>query len=79
MSTPKVLLPTISCNETITSLGLAVSCEHCYWNVYTIVDYQASAFVLDTCLNGEKFGNDDDNDNDNCFIMKMIIRHFFPA
>ena len=59
MSTPRVLLPTISCHETITTLGIAVSCEHCYWNAHS------SAFVLDTCLNCEKFGNDDDNDNDN--------------
>ena len=36
--------------------ALLLECVHNRW---------LSAFVLDTCLNGEKFGNDDDNDNDN--------------
>ena len=61
----------------MTTLGLAVRCDHRYWNVsYTIIDF--TSFVV-ACTpsreqhikcftindNSEKFGNDDDNDNDN--------------
>ena len=73
MNTPRVLLPTISCSETMTTLGLAVRCDHRYWNVsYTIIDF--TSFVV-ACtpsreqhikmFHSEKFGNDDDNDNGN--------------
>ena len=77
MNTPRVLLPTISCSETMTTLGLAVRCDHRYWNVsYTIIDF--TSFVV-ACTpnreqhikgftiidNSEQFGNDDDNDNGN--------------
>ena len=59
------------------TLGLAVRCDHRYWNVsYTIIDF--TSFVV-ACTpsreqhikcftindNSEKFGNDDDNDNGN--------------
>ena len=75
MNTPRVLLPTISCSETMTTLGLAVRSDHRYWNVsYTIIDF-ASFVVACTpsreqkkkcfTVNSEKLGNDDDNDNGN--------------
>ena len=67
----------MSCSEKMTTLGLAVSCDHRYWNVsYTIIDF-ASFVIASTpsreqhikCFtmneNSEKFGNDDDNDNGN--------------
>ena len=80
MNTPRVLLPTISCSETMTTVGLAVRCDHRYWNdvlvSYTIIDF--TSFVVACTPNREqqikcftindtsdKFGNDDDNDNGN--------------
>ena len=61
----------------MTTLGLAVRCDHRYWNMsYTIIDF--TSFVV-ACTpsreqhikcfkindNSDKFGNDDDNDNGN--------------
>ena len=61
----------------MTKLGLAVRCDHRYWNVSnTIIDF--TSFVV-ACTpsreqhikcftitdNSDKFGNDDDNDNGN--------------
>ena len=77
MNPPRVLLPTSSSSETVTTQGLAVRCDHRYWNVsYTIIDF--TSFVV-ACTpsrekhikcftindNSDKFGNDDDNDNGN--------------
>ena len=58
----------------MTTLGLAVRCDHRYWNMsYTIIDF--TSFVVACTPSREqhikcfkisdKFGNDDDNDNGN--------------
>ena len=87
MNTPRVLLPTISCSETMTTVGLAVRCDHRYWNVsYTIIDFTSFVVVCTPsreqhikCFtindNSEKFGNDDDNDNGNgdCNICLFVL------
>ena len=70
-------MPTISCSETMTTLGLAVRCDHRYWNVsYTIINFTSFVVACNhsreqhiKCFtindDSEKFGNDDDNDNGN--------------
>ena len=75
MNTPRVVLPTISCSETMTTLGLAVRWDH--RSSYTIIDLFTSFAIACTpsreqhikCFtindNSDKFGNDDDNDNGN--------------